>query len=138
MQNTELYSFSNEIFRTQSDETHIGLHAEGEKSNLSDRGPKLWPSVLLSCLKNKTECYFLEAFNGSCNCTEWMVRHIFSYDQFERKFGINFLFPFLNNINIHLFVIIPSASICIIGYLVLGRRCILLEKLVDVYILWLY
>ena len=31
--------FQRDIFRMQSDKTPIGLHGEGGKSNLSDRGP---------------------------------------------------------------------------------------------------
>ena len=41
MQKTELkiFIYQRDIFRIHRDKTHIGLHGEGGKSNLSDRGP---------------------------------------------------------------------------------------------------
>ena len=37
-QNWKIFIFQRDVFRIQSDKTPIGLHGEGGKSNLSDRG----------------------------------------------------------------------------------------------------
>ena len=52
-QNWKIFICPWDIFRIQSDKTFIGLHAEGGKSNLSERGPldeKMFSSISI-CMK---------------------------------------------------------------------------------------